>query len=703
MDDFAQRLRAAWLEDPHPALARALPAEPPFSTLFTGSLADVEARLRALEGKRDPQLSNALEQVLRDPPWTSNGARPVFQRVFDLVRASRDPRFSTLAREVRWTMRAPQEAWMRAGLAAAVAGLPEERPLTPAQTELLANVPSAPAAPRRAPDFAAVYAAPADDAPRHVLADALLEAGDPRGELLALQLMASPTAADRKREKALLAAHAKAWLAPFGRTLGADVVFRRGFPAEGLVKLRDQGDADRYGALPEWATFERLSWSPPKTGQHLRAAGFVGPAFRHLEVAEGLYVPWLLESDVAFALRAVSGRVESPATLRRLVETPHLPRLRTVHVTDDEVGVDWIEALFDAGRLEELGVRSAYPPRLLPLLAAAERTSLRRFSLGTALRFHRADDGTLSVLELLDPQGTYLVAAQLATLPDGAFTLHATPTRPADWPGLDRVLRGRGPKTSVADQAALDLDLNGPAQIRPCDEGLLVSDGSSVRLVDRGRGAVLRSYREQGHVKLAGDGWFVRDEGRVVAVDRRTAVRRTVCEAKKLGDFAPSGDGARLAVAVGTKVLVLDVVTGETVFETRGAEPALDETGHRLCVGVDADSRVIDLASGASEPLEGRWTASFFAGGGHAVVRRGQLRVSGPGAFRRELALLDGGTILRRGSRFVHLSHGPATIFDADGTILATLPGVSGVALEGDVLWMVRGEAVRTLGSMRLP
>ncbi len=229
-----------------------------------------------------------------------------------------------------------------------------------------------------------------------MLADALLEAGDPRGELLALQLKGTPTAADRKREKALLTAHAKAWLAPFGRALGADVVFRRGFPAEGLVKFRDQGDAERYGALPEWATFERLSWSPPKTGEHLRAAGFVGPAFRHLAVADGPYVPWLLESDTIFALRAVSGRVGSPATLRRLVESPHLPRLRTFHVTDDAVHVDWIEALADAGRLEELGVRSPYPPRLLPLLAAAERTSLRSFALGTALRFHRAGDGTLS-------------------------------------------------------------------------------------------------------------------------------------------------------------------------------------------------------------------------------------------------------------------------------------------------------------------
>ena len=40
--------------------------------------------------------------------------------------------------------------------------------------------------------YAAVFAAPADDGPRLVLADALQEAGDPRGEFLSLAL-------DRKR------------------------------------------------------------------------------------------------------------------------------------------------------------------------------------------------------------------------------------------------------------------------------------------------------------------------------------------------------------------------------------------------------------------------------------------------------------------------------------------------------------------------
>ena len=36
--------------------------------------------------------------------------------------------------------------------------------------------------------LAAIYADPDDDAPRHVLADALIDRGDPRGEFISMQL-----------------------------------------------------------------------------------------------------------------------------------------------------------------------------------------------------------------------------------------------------------------------------------------------------------------------------------------------------------------------------------------------------------------------------------------------------------------------------------------------------------------------------------
>ena len=54
-----------------------------------------------------------------------------------------------------------------------------------------------------------------DDAPRHVLADALQAEGDPRGELMMLQLMpADPESAParRVRIRELLAQHYRSWL-----------------------------------------------------------------------------------------------------------------------------------------------------------------------------------------------------------------------------------------------------------------------------------------------------------------------------------------------------------------------------------------------------------------------------------------------------------------------------------------------------------
>ena len=59
----------------------------------------------------------------------------------------------------------------------------------------------------------AVYADPESDAARLVLADWLQENGDPRGELISLQLSrAAGTREGRAREKELLASGRKEWL-----------------------------------------------------------------------------------------------------------------------------------------------------------------------------------------------------------------------------------------------------------------------------------------------------------------------------------------------------------------------------------------------------------------------------------------------------------------------------------------------------------
>jgi uncharacterized protein (TIGR02996 family) len=81
----------------------------------------------------------------------------------------------------------------------------------------------------------AVIEAPDDDAPRLVYADALMRAGDPRGEFIALQLSSAPAAAERAAE--LLATHRATWIAAMPQVLDAN--FERGFAASASLVCRD--------------------------------------------------------------------------------------------------------------------------------------------------------------------------------------------------------------------------------------------------------------------------------------------------------------------------------------------------------------------------------------------------------------------------------------------------------------------------------
>jgi uncharacterized protein (TIGR02996 family) len=79
--------------------------------------------------------------------------------------------------------------------------------------------------------YADVYAAPDADEPRAILADALQEAGDPRGEFIALQLREAHGDASeelRARAQELVQLHGKTWLGPL-RPIAVRAVMRRGF------------------------------------------------------------------------------------------------------------------------------------------------------------------------------------------------------------------------------------------------------------------------------------------------------------------------------------------------------------------------------------------------------------------------------------------------------------------------------------------
>lgn len=101
--------------------------------------------------------------------------------------------------------------------------------------------------------FAAVYAAPHDDGPRAVLADALLEQGEPRGEFIALQLARGRAGRPSSRETAMLKQWAERWLEPITDGVVKGTTFERGFPAS--CQLRNETPSHE---AREWATIERI-------------------------------------------------------------------------------------------------------------------------------------------------------------------------------------------------------------------------------------------------------------------------------------------------------------------------------------------------------------------------------------------------------------------------------------------------------------
>jgi uncharacterized protein (TIGR02996 family) len=106
----------------------------------------------------------------------------------------------------------------------------------------------------------AVREDPDDDAARAVLADALLEAGDPRGEFIAIQLRPERTDEQRAREKALLARHAKTWLGPLARVL-VGYRFERGFLAAATIDRKKPKLVAELVGHPAWETVTELAGS----------------------------------------------------------------------------------------------------------------------------------------------------------------------------------------------------------------------------------------------------------------------------------------------------------------------------------------------------------------------------------------------------------------------------------------------------------
>jgi uncharacterized protein (TIGR02996 family) len=180
--------------------------------------------------------------------------------------------------------------------------------------------------------LAAVLAAPGDDRPRQVYADWLMERGDPRGELVALQCQPqTPALAWRVRE--LLGEHERQWLDELGLRPGEGALVR-GFVEELTLteeRLEQLPDLGQQAPVRLWRLVKRTA-GPPR-----------------LELLDRL--PGVTELE----LEAARGPLRGEAA-RQLAERPELARLRALRLRDARGGWDLSRALSVSPHLRELRV-----------------------------------------------------------------------------------------------------------------------------------------------------------------------------------------------------------------------------------------------------------------------------------------------------------------------------------------------------------
>ncbi|MCA9681800.1 MAG: TIGR02996 domain-containing protein, partial [Myxococcales bacterium] len=215
------------------------------SVLGKGTAGVVANRISLLaQLEPDPRIADALHALIEARAWTSTGARKVWTRTTSLLAALADPRtralVDTYAHEGAAGDSRGFAAWMHERLQTLAPKLPEPGPLDAETDALIERLLAGLAGPARSsagdslPELLAHSLARPDDLDaRLVLADALIELGDARGEFIQVQIARESAPKDRKlaaREKQLLADHRDRFLGPLEPIVRkGSLEFARGF------------------------------------------------------------------------------------------------------------------------------------------------------------------------------------------------------------------------------------------------------------------------------------------------------------------------------------------------------------------------------------------------------------------------------------------------------------------------------------------
>ncbi|MFO0740117.1 MAG: TIGR02996 domain-containing protein [Labilithrix sp.] len=342
---------AAWLElaeKPEPVRVGALLATP-----WPGKWQDLIALLDALaKFPEDPRIAAFLARLVTTVTFESRASSAFYYAALRIVARARDLRTrSVLEAELA---RARSRAWGRVAepsFQSALEAIVAPPPLSAADETALVAVEALFAGERRAEEtvekseadfLAAIHAAPDDDELRAVFADWLTERGDPRGELITLQLAPKPTPAAKKREAALLKKHGRAWAGPLDRVFQKESrVFTRGFLSRGIVLDSATLTASEL-AHPEWALVESLSFLQFREEtipgllaapwlRNLRSLARVPEVALERIAAEGL-APRLEELQMELETRA---EVTPEVLERRRTIAAGFPRLRSFGIGQD--------------------------------------------------------------------------------------------------------------------------------------------------------------------------------------------------------------------------------------------------------------------------------------------------------------------------------------------------------------------------------
>ena len=185
--------------------------------------------------------------------------------------------------------------------------------------------------------LAAVYEDPDDDGARLVYADALLEVGDARGELIVLQCdRAEKGSPPTAREQELLRMNGRAWTGALAPAL-SDVTYERGFLTACTWALKRLGyDDDAVVGNPIWQTVEALTIAPRT---YFFADLVAHPALRRLQKLAGIDAATFASiqpRDASRALEHVTLTGPLPNDLEKLVRAlARYPHLRQLDVEQD--------------------------------------------------------------------------------------------------------------------------------------------------------------------------------------------------------------------------------------------------------------------------------------------------------------------------------------------------------------------------------